>query len=109
MPFYERVQGYVSCSEVLGNSPSPPMARFITAAAPKNTCCSHRGAASLETCVPSVGPLPSAIHPRLGTQVGYLGAGSPGAGRQALTKVPVHARFPEVLSGSRTPQWLGGH
>lgn len=112
MPFYGHAQGHVSGPEVLGEPPAPPMARSITAAAPENTCCgtlcSHSETAPIETNIPSVGPLPSASHPSLSTQVGSLGSGAPelAIGGQALTR---HARYPGILSGSRAPQWLGGH
>lgn len=105
MPFYGRTQGHVSRSEVLGNPPSPsipPMAGFITAAAPKNACCSHSGAAPMETNIPSVGPLPSAIHPRPSTQVGYLGAGFPGAG----CKWAGTDKGPHPCQVSRNPEWF---
>lgn len=108
VPFYGHTQGHVSGPEVLGEPPAPPMARSITAAAPENTCCgalcSHSETAPLETSMPSVGPLPSASHPSLSTQVSSLGSGSPGAGhRWAGTD-----KGPHSCQVSRNPEWFQG-
>nr|XP_017205253.1 cyclin-dependent kinase 16 isoform X5 [Oryctolagus cuniculus] len=69
--FYGRAQGHGSL--VLGEPPVPPKPGSITAAAPDNTCCgafcSHSEAATLETISLPSGPLPSASHPSLSTQV----------------------------------------
>lgn len=115
MPFYGHARGRVSRPRILGEPPAPPVAGSISAAAPSACCgtpCSHNEAAAMEATAASVGPFPSASHPSLSTQVGCLGAGSPGAGRSrwwAPTEVPIHARFPGILRGGRAPQCLGGH
>lgn len=92
-----------------------PVAGSITAAAPENACygalCSHSKAAPVEANTPSVGPLPSASYPSLGTQMGYLGAGSPGAGhRWADTNKRPHPclvfRNPEWFQGFREVGWV---
>lgn len=84
MPFYGRVQGRIGGPSVLGERLAPPTAGPITATAPENACCgglcSHSEAAPIEANSPPVGPLPSASHPGLNTQVCYSGVGSPGAG-----------------------------
>ncbi|XP_003365828.2 cyclin-dependent kinase 16 isoform X4 [Equus przewalskii] len=73
MPFCGHAQGHVSGPAVLGEPLAPPMAGSITAAAPKNACCgalcSHSEAAPIEANTPPVGPLTSASHPSLSTQV----------------------------------------
>lgn len=103
MPFYGHARGRVSRPRILGEPPAPPVAGSISAAAPSACCgtpCSHNEAAAMEATAASVGPFPSASHPSLSTQVGYLGAGSPGAGRcrwWALTKVPL---LPVLISPS---------
>lgn len=75
-PFYGCAQGHVFAPEVLGQPPAPPMARSVTATALENVYCealySHSEAAPIQTSIPSVGLLPSASHPSLSTQVGYL-------------------------------------
>uniref|UniRef100_A0A9L0IP53 cyclin-dependent kinase n=3 Tax=Equus TaxID=9789 RepID=A0A9L0IP53_EQUAS len=73
MPFCGHAQGHISGPAVLGEPLAPPMAGSITAAAPKNACCgalcSHSEAAPIEANTPPVGPLTSASHPSLSTQV----------------------------------------
>uniref|UniRef100_G1M3C8 cyclin-dependent kinase n=1 Tax=Ailuropoda melanoleuca TaxID=9646 RepID=G1M3C8_AILME len=74
MTFYGRAQGRIGGpSSVLGEPLAPPTAGPITTAAPKNACCgglcSHSEAAPIEANSPPVGPLPSASHPGLNTQV----------------------------------------
>lgn len=102
--FYGHARGHVSGPGVMGEPPAP--LRSITSAAPENACCralcSHTEAAFIETNSPSVGPLPSASHPSLSTQVGYLGAGCPEAGhRWAGTGKGSHP-----CQVSRNPEWF---
>lgn len=106
MSFYGHAQGHVSGPEVLGEPPAPPMARSITATAPENICYgffySHSEIIPRGTNTPSVGPLPTASHPRLRTQVGYLGAGSPGAGHRCAGT----DKYPNSCQVSRSPEWF---
>lgn len=84
MPFYGRARGRIGGPSVLGEPLTPSTAGSIIAAAPEKACCgglcSHSEAAPIEANISPVGPLPSASHPSLNTQVCNLGAGSPGAG-----------------------------
>lgn len=84
MPFYGHARGRIGGPSVLGEPLAPSTAGSIIAAAPEKACCgglcSHSEAAPIEANTSPVGPLPSASHPSLNTQVCYLGAGSPGAG-----------------------------
>lgn len=77
MPFHGRARGCVTGPSVLGEPLVPPVAGPITTAAPEIACCgalcSHSEVATMETNNLLGGPLPSASHPILSTQVGYLG------------------------------------
>lgn len=106
MPFYGRAWGRIGGPSVLGEPLAPPTAGTITTAAPENACCrglcSRSEAAPIEADSPPVGPLPSASHPGLNTQVRYLGLGSPGTGcRWAGTD-----KGPHLCQVSGNPEWL---
>nr|KAF6435167.1 cyclin dependent kinase 16 [Rousettus aegyptiacus] len=97
--FYGHAQGHVSGPGVMGEPPAP--LRSITSAAPENACCralcSHTEAAFIETNSPSVGPLPSASHPSLSTQIGLDESG--GGGGSDLGEAPTRAAPGEPRSG----------
>ncbi|XP_025789479.1 cyclin-dependent kinase 16 isoform X1 [Puma concolor] len=73
MPFYGRARGRISGPAVLGKPRAPSTDGYISVAAPENACCerlcSHSEAAPIWASTSPVGPLPSASHPGLNTQV----------------------------------------
>lgn len=108
MPFYGHARGRISGPAVLGEPRAPSTDGYISAAAPENACCgglcSHSEAAPIRASTSPVGPLPSASHPGLNTQVCYLGRGYPGAGcRWASTD-----KGPYLCQVYRNPEWFQG-
>lgn len=79
MPFYGRTQDLVTSPLVLTKPFVPTVAASVTTAAPEDSCCgvlcSHSETIALETNNLLSGPLSSASHPSLSTQVDYLGMG----------------------------------
>jgi hypothetical protein len=77
MPFYVCTRNCITGPAFLSEPLVPSVAASITAAAPEDACCgalcSHSKPATLETNNLLGGPLPSASHPILSTQVDYLG------------------------------------
>lgn len=77
MPVYGRTQDLDTSPWVLTEPLVPAVAASVTAAAPEDSCCgvlcSHSETIALETNNLLSGPLPSASHTSLSTQVDYLG------------------------------------